>query len=303
MPGLEERGQALAWVLDKLAAASKKKEAPKSPVFAIPKFEPAKPASFAQPPKVDAARKKKEVDLWHQWNNNGQKPKDLDPLLKSFDNMIKGRLNVFRKAEVPTAAIENQLKKSAVEAFKTWDPNKGGALNTWVQTKLKRGQRYVDSNKNQTYSPENITQHIGRFNALKADLHERLGHEPDAHTIHDHLLEHGHANDRFARISLKDIKRLEKEQRRSLISSTKDTQETAGIPHMSSRAEEVKLLIFPELTPEERVVHEYSFGLNGKPQLKPGAIAKKLKFDNSKVSKLRSSILKKMQKYVGPDDV
>jgi len=109
--------------------------------------------------------------------------------------------------------------------------------------------------------------------------------------------------DSFARISLKDIKRLEKEQRRSLIASTKDTDETAGIPNMSSRAEEVKLLIIPELSMDERVVHEYSFGLNGKPQLKPGAIAKKLKMDNSKVSKLRSSILKKMQKHVGPDDV
>lgn len=295
------RGQALEWVLDKLAAA--KKTAPKSSAFTAPKFEPAKPASFNKTPeKITTERKNKEVDLWHQWNNNGRKPKDLDPLLKTFNNMITGRLNQFRKAEVPTSAIEHQLKKSAVEAFKTWDPKKGGALNTWVTVKLKRGQRYVDSNKNATYSPENITQHIGAYNALKAELHEKIGFEPDAHAIHDHLLEFGHAKDSFARLSLKDIKRLEKEQRRNLIASTKDTDETAGIPNMSSRAEEVKLLIIPELTPDERIVHEYSFGLNGKQQLKPGDIAKKLKMDGSKVSKLRTSILKKMQKHVGPGD-
>jgi len=303
MPDLVARGQDLEWVLAKIAAASKKKEAPKSLAYVIPKFEPTKPSSFKPPEKITTARKSKEVELWHQWNNNGRKPKDLNPLLATFNNIIQKRKNVFRGAEVPTSAVEFKLKKLAVEAFKTWDPNKGGALPTWLQHKLLPAQRYVDSHKSQTYSPENITQHIGAFNALKAELTEKLGHEPDAHSIHDHLLEFGHQKDTFARLSIKDIKRLEKEQRRNLISSGKDTEETAGVPNMSSRAEEVKLLIVPELTKEELIVHEYSFGLNGKPQLKPGAIAKKLKFDNSKVSKLRTSILKKMQKHVGPDDV
>lgn len=301
MQDLAERSQALEWVLGKIAAAAKK-PASKSLAYTPPKFEPAKPASFAAPPKITTERKQKEVELWHTWNNNGRKPKDLDPLLKTFNNMITKRLNVFKRAEVPTSAIAHQLKKSAVEAFKTWDPKKGGGLNTWVTYSLRRGQRYVDSNKNATYSPENITQHIGAFNALKSELQEKMGYEPDAHSIHDYLLEHGHPKDTFARLSLKDIKRLEKEQRKGLISSGKDTTETAGTPNMSSRAEEIKLLIMPELTKDERVVHELSFGLNGKPQLKPGAIAKRLKMEGSQVSKLRTSILKKMQKYMGPGD-
>lgn len=300
MPGLEERGQALSWVLEKLAAASKKK-ATTSPAYSIPKFEPAKPATFNKLP-ITTERKKKEVELWHQWNNNGRKKKDLDPLLKTFGNVIQGKLNVFRGAEVPKSAIEMQLKKAAHEAFQTWDPKKGGSLSTWLNTKLQRGQRYVDSNKSQTYSPENITQHIGAYNSLKAELHEKLGHEPDAQTLHDHLLEYGHAKESFANISLRDIKRLEKEQRRNLIATHKDTEETGGVPNMSSRAEEVKMLILPELTPAERSVHELTFGLNGKPSLKPGDMAKRLKMDNSKVAKLRSSILKKMQKYMGTED-
>jgi len=306
MSGLEDRGQALSWVLDKLAAAAKKKAAPGTPTFKAPTFEPAKPAkpsSFKPPEKITTDRKQKEVELWHSWNSNGRKPKDLDPLLKTFNNMVQKRVNLFRRAEVPTSAIEHEHKKSLVDALKTWDPKKGGALNTWVQIKLKRAARFVESNKNAAYIPENISQHIGSYNALKAELHEKLGHEPDANTIHDHLLEFGHPKETFAALSLKDIKRLEKEQRRGLISSGHDTEELGGAPHMSSRAEEVKLLILPELTPEERVVHEYSFGLNGKPKLKPGDMAKKLKMDNSKVSKLRTSILGKMKKYMGNEDV
>jgi DNA-binding CsgD family transcriptional regulator len=67
---------------------------------------------------------------------------------------------------------------------------------------------------------------------------------------------------------------------------------------MSSREDEVVHLIYHQLTPQERSVHEYTFGLNGKPRLEPGAIAKKLKMDNSKVSKLRTSIFKKMEPHL-----
>jgi DNA-directed RNA polymerase specialized sigma subunit len=305
MLGTEERGQALDWVLGKIAA--KKATAKAAPVFKMEPLKPLKPfvstpAFGTKPPpqKISADRKKKEVELWSTWDSNGRKPKDLAPLLSTFANMVQMRANEFRKAEVPTSAVLHQHKKFLVQAFKTWDPKKGGALNTWVQWNLKHARRYVDSNKNVAYIPENISQHIGSYNALKATLTEQLGHTPDANFIHDHILEEGHPN--LGKLSLKDIKRLETEQRRGLIQSGHDVDELGGSPHMSSRAEEVMLLIHHDLTDDERAVHEYSFGLNGKAQLKPGSIAKKLKMDNSKVSKLRTSILNKMKKYVGSED-
>ena len=57
-------------------------------------------------------------------------------------------------------------------------------------------------------------------------------------------------------------------------------------------------MIHYQLTPQKRLVHEYTFGLFGKPVLKPGQIAKKLKMDGSKVAKLRTSIFNKMKPHL-----
>jgi DNA-directed RNA polymerase specialized sigma subunit len=280
-----DREEALQWVLEKISAAKKKAvEAP---------------PSLKTDKKKDLTEKKvHEVKLWEAWKKGGEKPKDLDPLLKSFAPLIQQRVNTFRRAEVPTSAIAHEHKKRFVEALRTWDPKKG-ALNTWISWKMKRAGRYVDQNKNFARISENISQHIGSYNAVKAELSEKLGHEPDAHAIHDYVLKTDHP--RLSALSLKDIQRLEKEQRRGLIQTGHDVEELGGAPLMSSRAEEVKHLIIPQLTDQERKVHELTFGLNGQKQLKPGEIAKKLKMDNSKVAKLRTSIWNKMKPYLGDE--
>lgn len=283
-----DRSEALDWVLSKISAAKKK--------------QPATPAPKVEEKKDLTSKKKNEVELWKQWNTGGRKPKDLDPLIKSFAPLIQHRVNFYKnRTEIPTSVIEHEHKKNFVKALQTWDASRNTQLSSWITTNLRKAGRFIESNKNFARIPENISRHIGSYNAVKSELSEKLGHEPSAHDIHDHILTVGHPT--LGILSLKNIQRLEKEQRRGLIQSERDEDEIRGSPLMSSRAEEVKHLIVHQLTPQERSVHEYTFGLNGKPMLKPGAIAKKLKMDNSKVSKLRTSIYGKMSKYLEPGDV
>lgn len=293
----EETGEeALDWVLQKLSAPKKAPKGLSVPKIELPKIEPVKPVTV---PRADLSGKKKtELDLYHQWNNNGRKPEHLDPLLKSFQPLIQSRVNIYKnRVEIPVSAIEHEHKKAFVKALETWDPNKGGGLSTWVTTNLRKAGRYVDNNKNFARITENVYKNIGAFNSLKSELTEKLGHEPDAQTIHDHILVNGHP--KLGMLSLKDVQRLSNEQRKSLIEKG---HETAGqgsfMPMMDPRHEEVVHLIHHQLTPQERLVHEYTFGLNGKPKLKSGEIAKTLKMDNSKVSKLRTSIWSKMKPYL-----
>jgi hypothetical protein len=275
-----ERNESLVWLLDKLAATKKRETAAQS---------------LSKAP-VSREQKQKEVELWKTWKNNGQKAKDLDPLLKSFAPLIQERINRFKRAEVPTAAIAHEHKKRFVDALRTWEPKKG-ALGTWVTWKLKRGARYVETYKNPARITENISQHIGSFNSLKSELTEKLGYEPDAQALHDFAIKTKHP--RLQKLPLKDFRRLENEQRKTFIERGYESEETSAHPILSSRDEEVAHLIIPQLTDQERLVHEYTLGLNSKPRLKPGEIAKKLKMDGSKVAKLRSSVFKKMQPYLG----
>ncbi len=286
---LEERvrSEALEWVLTKLSAAKKKPT------------ETSAPKASAFDDLMDT--KKREVILFKAWNAGGRKPKDLEPLFKSMNKLIQKRVSLYKnRVEIPVSVIEHEHKKHFVNALKTWDPSKGTQLSSWVTTNLKKAGRFIEQNKNFARIPENISRYIGSFNAVKSELSEKLGHEPSSHDIHDFVLKNEHPTLGF--VSLKTIQRLEREQRRGLLQSEKDVDEVMGAPTMSSRAEEVKHLIIHQLTPQERLVHEYTFGLGGKPMLKPGAIAKKLKMDGSKVSKLRTSIFAKMKPYLGNGD-
>jgi hypothetical protein len=45
------------------------------------------------------------------------------------------------------------------------------------------------------------------------------------------------------------------------------------------------------------LVYEYLLGINGKPQLKPGQIASRMRITSSKVSRIKTSIGNKAKRY------
>lgn len=280
----------LSWALEKISA--KKAKTPKVEVFQFPKAPvPVVPVALPTPEdkkKELGTKKKSEIDLWKSWNDGGRKPKELDPLLKSMQPLIESRSRIYKNnVEIPTAAIDFEHKRLAVEALQKYNPAKGAALGTWVSNYLKKASRFIQTHQNFARITEPIAAKIGKFNAAKAELADRLGFEPDAQTIAE---ETG--------FSLKEIKRLTKDQRKGLVSSGLAGTDVSPAATLSSRDQEVIHLIYHQLTPAERSVHEYTFGLMGKPVLKPGAIAKQLKMDSSKVAKLRTSIFNKMKPHL-----
>lgn len=284
---VENRGQALEWVLSKLSAARK---AP-ARTFSAPK-----PVISAEQKKQELkAKQPKEMEMWEAYRDSGWHPQKLDPLLKSFAPLLNSRITLYKnRVEVPVSAIEHEHKKWFVDALKSYDPKKA-ALNTHITTRLKKAGRWIEANKNFAYIPENVSSKIGVFNAFKSELTEKLGHEPDDQTMHDYALVSGHP--KLSTFTLKDIKRLNREQRKGLI-QTGHEQDLIRPEELNARELEVAHLITYQLTPQERLVHEYTLGLNGKAKLHPGEIAKKLKMDNSKVAKLRTSIFNKMKPYL-----
>lgn len=275
---------ALDLVLAKIAAA--KKVAPASGMSGAPK-------KGAVPKPVTAEQKSKEFQLWQSWKDSGQKPELLDPLLKSFAPLIQKRVNMYRRAEVPLSAVEHVHKKEFVNALKTYDPGRGTQLNTHITNRLLKAGRFVEQNKNFARIPENIGSKIGMYNAVRSEISEKQGYSPTAQQVYEHMISTGHPKP----ISPKEAKRLEKEQRKGLIQQGHEND--LLMDHENDPAVlEVVHLIPHQLTPQENAVHELSFGLNGKTKMAPGEIAKTLKMDNSKVSKLRTSIYHKMKPYL-----
>lgn len=287
---LTTREEALEEVLQKIAARKKATTGSSFSPPALPKMpempKPAAPAPAKLPADLTATRSK-ELDLWHTWKSNGQKPEHLEPLLKSLDPLIQKSVNRYRgQVEIPEKTLEFKHRKLAIDALKTYDPSKGAQIQTHVTWALKKADRFVKQHQNFARIPENVAGKIGKYQAAKSELTEKFGHEPDDISLAEH-----------SGLSLKMVKTINKSLRKGLNQSGGDTD--LNLAHSSyDREMEVALLIYPQLTPEERKVHELSVGLNGHPRLKPGEIAKRLGFDGSKVSKLRRSIIEKMQPYL-----
>lgn len=312
-PRIATQEVALEWVLGKLAAAKKippltNKLTPPKPisfdtsVIKITRPGPRDPldplvigAQGKLPKTTKAPDRKKELDLYHHWNNNGRTPEHLEPLLKSFQPLIQNRINLYKnRVEVPNAVIEMEHKRAFVKALETFKPDGGSQLHSWVTQQLKQVGRYVGNRQNFARITENISRHIGSFNSVRSELTEKLGYEPSANEIHDYIIEVNHPD--LTKLSLRDITRLNKEQRKNTIDKGHDN--IGGTSNFGTREEEVIHLIVPQLTDAERRVHELVFGLNGNKKHTPGEIAKKLNFDISKVSKLRTSIYNKMKPHL-----
>lgn len=238
----------------------------------------------------EAGRKKSErseqdLALWDKWRKSEENPEYLRPLLSNFRGLIRSRSRVWENVDLPPAAINAEFQQRALDAFRSYDPDKGANLATWVTTNLKKAPRWVVTYQNPARIVEKRSYDIGVYQNAKASLDDQLGREPTTHELSDNL---GWAE--------AEVSRMESELRGALPSSGfgEGFDPTTIMP---SRSMEKLQLLRYELTPAELQVYEYTLGLSGKPLLKPGQIAKKLGYSAPKVTRLRNAIIKKYKKY------
>lgn len=228
------------------------------------------------------ATQKKELELWHTWNNNGRKPEHLHPLYESYKPMLSRTANVYvNKVELPTSTIHAEIDKHFVNAVKTFNPGRGTQLNTWVQTNLQKASRFIKTYQNFGKIPEGQIAQIRKYDQAKEHLEAKFGFTPDTKAIADHM-----------GISPRRVEQLQKERRADLPVSGWESDPAELLT--PKELEAIKLMQY-DLTPEERTVYEYTFGMNGKPRYQPGQIARTTNIHPSKVSRIRNRLVDKLK--------
>lgn len=247
-------------------------------------FSPPKPPTVSSPgisqPQTSALRdlQKRELDLWHHWNSNGRKPEHLKPLYESYKPLLQQEAKKYvNRAEVPTAAIHGELNKLFVHAVKSYDPSKA-KLNSWVTTRIKGVQRFVRTYQNIGRISERQIDKIKDFNQAKDELRSRLGYEPDTKTLAEHL-----------KWPEKRVADMHKALLGAMPSSSFEGK-ADPIQHFAPREIEAIHLVQYGLAPQERTVWEYTFGMNGRPMLKPGEISRRAGINLTKVSRIRKKL-------------
>lgn len=231
------------------------------------------------------SKQKQELELWHHWNNNGRKPEHLYPLYESYKPMLTMTVKKLNRVELPSSTINAEIDKHFVNAVKTFNPGRGTQLSTWVQTNLQKASRFVKTYQNMGKIPEGQISQINRFNQAKDQLYNQLGHEPDTKMLADHL---GWSQRRVVQMH-KELSR-----RDMPVSGFQDDPAELLTPR---ELEAIKLMQY-DLSPEERTVYEYTFGMNGKPRLQPGQIARTTNIHASKVSRIRNRLVDKLKEAI-----
>jgi DNA-directed RNA polymerase specialized sigma subunit len=257
----------------------------------IPRFLAPGPPTFAgmgRGKKKDLKElKKRELELWHQWDKGGRKVEDFQPLHQSFKPVInkKARDWASKNPQVPSSAIYHEMNKRFVLAMKSYNPNRGAALNTWADKNFLKAGRFIRTYQNVGKIPEGQIKLITPYKQAKNDLIDELGFEPDTRTIAERM---GQPTNKIAQ--------LEKEMRKDLAASGFVEDPVAVV---QPKELEAFRLVEYDLTPEERTVYEHTFGVNGKPQLRPGEIAVKANLTPTKVSRIRNRLRSKIEEALG----
>lgn len=232
-------------------------------------------------------RREDELRMWHEWKASGEHPDKLEPLLHSLKPIISSTYRPFAgQVPIPQAALHAEAVNQAIGAMRKYDPNheSGAQLASWVRSQV-RLNRYVTQHQNLSRITDSRAQRIGDYQRAVSHLSEHLEREPTTHEIADHM-----------KRPVKMVERLINELRPDILAS--GAQEDPFIEE-TPRSQEILMLMEYELTPTELQVFELITGRNGKPKItSTSQIAKRLKWNDSKVSQVKKSIADKMHPYL-----
>lgn len=234
-----------------------------------------------------AATQRSQDDLahWQYWKEQGKQPEHLVPLLKSFAPVIAQAVRTYRAPTVQPAAFHAAATKQAIEAFESYDPNRGAALATHVIGRMKKLQRENNKLQNKAYIPEGKASQIGKIQRAQSTLREDLERDPTAQEIAQHMGR-----------PVKQITSVLGAMKKDIVASQFENDPTKVL---GSREAEVLDLLPLSLTQEQNEVFDHLFGKNGKRQISAtNEIASTLGKNPSQVSRIRTAILNQLQEHM-----
>lgn len=230
-----------------------------------------------------AARDQKHLELWQEWKSNPN-PTTLKPLLKQFEPVFNHSIRSWKAPNVNEAAFKGEVIIHAIKAFGNYDPSRGASLTTHVVQRIQKAKRFNAQAQNMAYIPEDKAKHIGAIDAARDQLYEELGRDPTHSEIAGTI-----------GITPKQVKEIQV-RRRADIRGSAFASDPVG--YSASRDQEIISLLRPELKPDEQVVYDYIYGMNGKPRISStGELAKKLGKTDSQISRIKNRIAEVYNRY------
>lgn len=233
------------------------------------------------------SRQSQDIDAWHAWKKN---PTDThaSALLSHVSPLIHREANKWA-GTMARPLLESEGKRLAMEAFHSYDPNKGAALGTHVVNQLQRMSRLSYANQNVARLPENKMLLYHSYNVAHSDLADAHGRAPTTDELSDHLGWPIHRIEEYR----KSIGRKELLESGGLF-ETGD----AGL-YDADKQEHVVDFIHHGLTPQHKSIFEHLTGYGGAEQLSNQEIQKKLNMTQGQYSYAKAKLIEHVEKVHG----
>lgn len=245
-----------------------------------------------------AVREEEDVNAFHTWKSDPSK-ENLNNLYKRFNTEFDKRINLWSRGakKINPVVLKTDLKKNALKAFNTWDPDKGASLRTHVNNTLRRSQRTVGLYQNMAFIPEEKRFLITPVLTAKDTLFDIKGSAPTHQEIASYLNENPQMIGRRlqGRVTPKLVQNVEKFQIRDI----PDVEfEDDPFRSATSAGYAVSQMLPMELEPREKDFYDYYMGINGKPKIeKISDIGKRLGMSPTQASRVHRKIINKFKKY------
>lgn len=212
-----------------------------------------------------------------------QKTRDaaaLDALRTRLRPLLASQVSKYRANAVPQVLLEAEADRLMVGAAGSYKPTAGASFRTYVFTNLRHLNRFSAARSNIATIPEARAQKIGVYTRVYEQLATEKRRPPTPAELADELM-----------WPLSEILTMQRSLRRDIPSP----EHSPGAVSYEARVGQVLSDIRHELTPDELRV----FDLIDKKKITKGQdIARLTGFSPAKVSTLRTSIGKKMERWL-----
>jgi DNA-directed RNA polymerase specialized sigma subunit len=216
---------------------------------------------------MGAVHKEKDIELWQKWKAT-KAMTDLEPLMKQMAGPINTQ--VTRWATVaPRFLLENEAKKLALQAFETFDPNRGVALATHVINWLQKLSRLAYERQSTMSIPEHKRIQYNQLMRAKTQLEDTLGAPATLAQLADHMA----VTPEKVKSLLTEVEKREYLESEEHPSSGDDQNESRQID-----------LAFHDLTPLQQKIFKWKTGYEAMPVKDNHSIMKELNLTQGQLS-------------------
>ena len=232
----------------------------------------------------DASQGKLESSYQENWDawKAEDSPVTRSALLKSVQPVVDRAVYSYAGTNA-SPRIKSQAKLMALEAFGTYDANKGN-MRTHLLSQLRRLQRYSGQENQMISIPERITLDRRHLRNAEESLRDDLGRDPSDMEV---------ANS--TGLSLKRIEHIRKANSGlnsgSIVDAEGETYSPASsIPGDSDVDKAWKQMVYYDLHETDQAIMDYTLGMHGAPKLETSAIAQRMGISPGAVSQRKNKI-------------